>query len=115
MHQNAASILETEYGSVFLCKDCGTVHVEFGNIILEFAPCGFDKFREGLNTIDFAAIEKANHAYLYRRKLVLSFENACAKGAFHLWEIFRLRELVNGAAFVLAQRHLSEAAQARLN
>lgn len=115
MHQNAVCVFETEHGSVFLCKDCGTIHIEFGNVILEFSTQGFEKFCQSLNTIDFAQCEQMNHSYLYRRKLILSFEHQCVKAAFYLYEIHQLRELARGAAFAMAQRQLCDAAQVRLN
>ncbi|MCS7012267.1 MAG: hypothetical protein RMI34_10730 [Chloroherpetonaceae bacterium] len=115
MHQHAVCLFETEHGAIFFCKDCGTIHLEFGNVILEFTMQGFETFCDSLNTVDFAKCEQMNHSYLYRRKLILSFERASIKAAFYLHEIHQLQELARGAAFMLAQRQLCEAAQARLN
>jgi hypothetical protein len=117
MQHPAHLVFETDFGSVYSCL-CGeqcTLHVEFGNIVLDFNQQGFDRFRDNLNSTDFKACEAANTACPYKRKLILSFEQVNVHGAFNQHEINQLKILINGASMLYTQQRLSAVNEMRLN
>ncbi|WP_321286884.1 DUF6686 family protein [uncultured Sunxiuqinia sp.] len=83
-------------GQLFVCNTCNKIHLEFGNIGMDFkSPTKLEELRGYLNTVNSNHFENEILANNYRRKILIPFANTNIKLLLSDQEIIELIELIN--------------------
>ena len=67
-------------GQLFICKSCQKIHLEFGNIGLDFkSDKSLKELSNYLKTVSKSQFKKENVAANYRRSILIPFPNTTVK------------------------------------
>jgi hypothetical protein len=101
--QPSEMLYSSQYGTVYQCRQCAHLQIEFGNLIIGYTPEAFRLFSGLISHIDLED-EDLYHAHLHRPIVV---QPVCSTGyyCFSRQEIRDLRELLTGALTMLDLDH----------